>query len=237
MKFLFYFLILTLFGCESGNSTAQFLGKTQLDLAREYEETKERILHASNEWPEINHKVKDRTLLLDSIYRTTSEDIKEGKEPSAVLQNFKETVKSQLFPNKDLGFIITEELPNKNTKECALIEATQFARELLNELALEVGAQDMRFDEVNIFTDVENSLLNEGDFLEAKIYFGAYAGNTEKAFNFFADGEKIEIRNGVGYLKRKVESPGQNEIKILVKSKDDYWIAFEKEKTLNYTVK
>lgn len=111
-----------------------------------------------------------------------------------------------MFPDKDLSLNLTEELPEENTKECALIEVTQIAGETLNKFALEPGAQDLRFEEVKIFREAENHLIIRGDSLKIKVCFGAYSGNSEKAMDFFAGGEKIEIRNGVRILKRKVET-------------------------------
>ena len=239
MIYLYTILALTLFGCQSGNLTGKFLEKNYLDLAKEYEESKEGVLNSINELPEINKEVRNRTLLLDSLFSATTDNIEKNEKPSLALQNFRHTVKSQLFPNNDLGTNVTEELPEENAKEIALIEVTQIAREALKKLASEVGAQDLRFDEVKIFTDIENSLINRGDSLNVRIYFGAYSTNSEKAFDFFADGEKIEIKNGVGLLKIKTENIGQNEIKILVKGSKDskHWIDIEREETLRYMVK
>ena len=239
MKNLCIFFGLALFGCQSGNSTGQFLEKTYLDLAGEYEEKKERVLNSTNDWPEINKDIRNRTLLLDSLYSISTDNIKESKSPIEALESFRQTVKAQFFPNKDLSTDLTEELPEENIKECALIEVTQIAREALDKLGLEVGAQDLRFDEVKIFTESKNNQINRGDSLNVKIYFGAYSGNSEKAMDFFADGEKIEIKNGVGIFKRKVENVGKNEVKILVKNREDskHWVDFEREETFHYIVK
>lgn len=239
MRYLFIFLALALLGCQSDNSTGKYLEKTYLDLAKEYEESKEMVFISINEFPEINKEVRNRTLLLDSLFSATTDNIEENEKPSLALQNFRQTVKSQLFPNNDLGVNTIEELPEENSKEIALIEVTQIAREVLKKLAIEAGAQDLRFDEVKIFTDVENRLINRGDSLKARIYFGAYSTNSGKALDFFADGEKIEIKNGVGTLKIKTENIGQNEIEIMVKGREDskYWIDIEREETLRYEVK
>ena len=135
--------------------------------------------------PEINKDVRNRILLLDSLYTVTTDHIEESEKPDGALQSFNQTVKAHLFPNKDLSFNIIEELPEENTKECTLIEVTQIAREALNELALEVGTQDLRFDEVKVFTEAENNLINRGDSLNVKVYFGAYSGNSEKMKRYF----------------------------------------------------
>ena len=240
MRYLFIFLALTLFGCQSDNSAGKYLEKTYLDLAREYEESKEGVFNSINEFPEgTNKEVRNKTLLLDSLFSATTDKIEKNENPSLALQSFRQSVKSQLFPNNEVSANMIEELPEENAKEIALVEVTQIARTALKKLAIEVGAQELRFDEVKVFTDVENSLINRGDSLNAKIYFGAYATNTEEAFDFFADGEKIEIKNGVGLLKLKTENIGPNEIKILVKGSNDsnYWIDLEREETIRYVVK
>lgn len=239
MRYLFIFLALALLRCQSDNSTKKYLEKTYLDLAMEYEESKERVFISINDFPEINKEVRNRTLLLDSLFSATTDNIEKNEKPSLALQSFRQTVKSQLFPNNDLGVNIIEEIPDENAKEIALIEVTQIAREALKKLAIEAGAQDLRFDEVKIFTDVENRQINHGDSVKARIYFGAYSTNSEKALDFFADGEKIEIKNGVGILKIKTKNIGQNEVGILVKGREDskYWIDIERADTLHYVVK
>ena len=155
------------------------------------------------------------------------------------MKDFRQAVGIQLLPKQSLITGISEELPEENSQKCALIESTQLAKEVLDKLDHEVNAQDIRFSRIGIFTDVENSLINSGDSLEAKIYFGAYSENTEKAFDILADGEKIEIKNGVGILKRKVDNKGRNEVKISVRSRKDskHWKDFEREETLHYVVK
>ena len=89
-----------------------------------------------------------------------------------------------------------------------------------------------------VFIEAEKYSLNSNENYEAKVYFAAYNTQLEKSSDIYVNGEKLEIKNGIGFLSLKPSNKGKETLQFVVKTKNESSIEdWKTEKTVEYILK
>ena len=234
------FILLATFSCKNETSEDKFLNNIFKTLDNEYQTSIKRTLNTIKESPADNAAVKKKALVLDSLYQ---EAIKRINDPEIdnkkdEISRFLSFLQQNLFPDEKLDLKISEELPSNHETQYALIAASQISKEIIDKLALEIKYFEYVFDNVDIFIEAEKYKINSNENYEAKIYFAAYNTQLEKFSEIYVNGEKLEVKNGIGFLSLKPSKKGKQKLQFVVKVKNESSIGdWKTEKTIEYVLK
>ena len=160
--------------------------------------------------PELNAKVLERLEILESSFNKAKELIELKKEVKG-LSNFQKTTK-QLLPKSDINFL---DLPTSNKLDYAMLELTRIGAIVVNELASEVGMNDMKLDKYQIFVELDEYTINLGERIEGNVYFTMYASD-DKYLTFLMNDDTLENNNGYSKFSLTPNKKGTQKIDFKV---------------------
>ncbi len=204
-------IVVGLFSCTEEKERS-YLQQIDESLKREYELYKSRISAAVKDSEPMNDEVKSRMLHVDSLYQVAANGIEDATSATAAETELKDLIES---------------LPTNFYQQYGKVKLNLLGKRALDRLALEIDAQELRFDELKIF--VESS---ETDPNSAKVYLAAYSSNTDKIMKMYANDNEIEIVNGIGQLQLKNDQVKDLNIKIKSTSNNHYWKDWSMEKVI-----
>ncbi|MEM8966529.1 MAG: hypothetical protein AAGE93_08930 [Bacteroidota bacterium] len=219
-------IVVGLFSCTEEKERS-YLQQIDESLKREYELYKSRISAAVKDSEPMNDEVKSRMLHVDSLYQVAANGIEDATSATAAETELKDFYRSVI---DDLNIEIKdsiESLPTNFYQQYGKVKLNLLGKRALDRLALEIDAQELRFDELKIF--VESS---ETDPNSAKVYLAAYSSNTDKIMKMYANDNEIEIVNGIGQLQLKNDQVKDLNIKIKSTSNNHYWKDWSMEKVI-----
>ena len=219
-------IIAGLFSC-SEEKERSYLQQIDESLKSEYELYKTRISNAVKESKPMNDDVKSRMLHVDSLYQIAANGIENATSATIAETKLKEFYRSVI---DDLDIEIKdsiESLPTNFYQQYGKVKLNLLGKRALDRLALEIDAQELRFDELKIFVEPSDTDPNS-----ARVYLAAYSSNTDKIMKMYANDDEIEIVNGVGQLQLKNDQSKDLNIKIKSISSYHYWKDWSMEKVI-----
>ncbi|MEM9671691.1 MAG: hypothetical protein ACFB15_25615 [Cyclobacteriaceae bacterium] len=222
---LLFLVALGLFSCDD-TKERNYLQQINESLKSEYELYKRRINNAVKDTEGMNDHVGRRMIHLDSMYQFAAQNIENAELvglAERALKEFYQNVNNKLEIDID-GSI--ESLSSNFYQLYGKMKLNLLGKRILDRLALEINAQELKFDELNIFVE-----SNDRDKI-AKVYLAAYSSNTEQTFRMYANDKEIEIINGIGQLPLEKNQNKKLYIKVESTINEDYWKDWSMEKVI-----
>lgn len=187
----------------------------------------------ADEEPELNSKVIIRFNKLDSVLKQAIKLVEARNEAAAV--NSIMQLGKDLFSDYEISNL---ELPSNQRNEYAMLEITRLTDNLVNRLASELGANDMKFDQFKIFIEPNKTSVRLGETIEGKVYFAIYSSRKEYLF-FMMNGDTLVNQNGFAEFKFTPNQRGIQKLKFeVISNLNARWSEqIEKEKTIEIETK
>ena len=156
--------------------------------------------------------------LLDSISEFSNE-----RERNAYLEMYLHTNNYHLEDYQQ--FFTIGELKTLSNSEIKQL-LSLYELNALNKLGSVLGADVVHLDQVELII-IPDSYFNKSNILKGKLVFAANSKKVGDLAEYYLDGELLEIRDGHGYINRRIPSD-KTEVELIVKFSE-----YEYKQTIN----
>lgn len=242
MKNLLYiFACIYLFSCSNNQSHTLALEDINTTLHRSYGK-RFNIIKSAYKYQKI---VKDNLYYsffdLDSAYSASKSRLLETnsmEEAMTIIEDFN-SYALELSSANSLKESTINQIPSTNYKQFGMIELATAAKKAIDEMAMMIGGNDVKFDNIKALVVYNNADLSLGESLNGQLYFAAITSHEIPGAVFLVNGDTLTTTGGYADFSYKPTQTGKQSVKFEIKIDDNAPISLSSplEETVEIFVK